>query len=72
MQASKQTNSSPRKPKKAEQSGMSAGDFRRLRDGVFELQKGDGQHFPDKNSLSLVQYGYIEREIVTREPGDGS
>ena len=51
---------------------MSARDFKRLRDGVFELQKGDGQHFPDKNSLSLVQYGYIEREIVTREPGDDS
>lgn len=55
-----------------EQSTMNARDLKCLRSGVFELQKGDGLTFPNKNSLSYVQYGYIETEFVTRKLVNGS
>ncbi|KAL8695749.1 MAG: hypothetical protein Q9201_007967 [Fulgogasparrea decipioides] len=50
---------------------MKASDFTYLRDGMFELEKGDGVHFADSNGFSLLLYGIIETETTLKELTEG-
>ncbi|KAL9591289.1 MAG: hypothetical protein Q9179_007873 [Wetmoreana sp. 5 TL-2023] len=62
-----QTGSPHKHQRKLKKSNMKASDFTYLRDGVFELEKGDGVHFSDTNGFSLLLYGIVETETTLKE-----